>query len=322
MTETDKPIKTKVISSLFWKLMETGGVQTTQFVVQVVLARLLLPKDYGLIALVQIFILLSNVFVQSGFNTALIQKKDADKLDFSSVFYLSLFVAGILYIILFLTAPFIARFYNESKLVPVLRVLSLTLFFGAVNSIQIAFLSKNMMFKKLFFSSLGAIIASGAVGITTAYLGWGVWALVASQVSNRIIATGVLWFTVKWRPSFLFSLKRVKVLFTYGWKLLVTSLIDTLYNNIRSLFIGKIYSSEMLGYFNRGNQFPALISNLVNGTITSVIFPALSSHQDNIDRVKGMVRRAIVTSSFIIFPIMTGLAVVAEPLIKILLTDK
>jgi O-antigen/teichoic acid export membrane protein len=314
--------KSKVISSLFWKLMERGGTQGMQFIVQIVLARLLLPEDYGIIALVTIFILIARVFVQSGFNTALIQKKDADDLDFSSVFYLSLFVAGLLYIILFFASPFIADFYQNPQLVLVLRVLSITLFFGAINSIQNAFVARNMMFKKLFFSSLGAIIVSGTIGIATAYLGWGVWALVTQQLMSQLSITIILWFTVKWRPKLLFSFERVKGLFSYGWKLLVSALIDTLYMNLCSLIIGKIYSPDMLGYFNRGKQFPQLLVTNINGSIQSVMLPALASEQDDRKRVKDMVRRSIVTSSFILFPMMVGLAVVAEPLVKLLLTDK
>lgn len=311
-----------VLSSLFWKLMERGGTQGIQFIVQIVLARLLLPEEYGLIALITVFITFANLFVQSGFNTALIQKKDADKMDFSSVFYLSLFVAGLLYVILFVTAQFIADFFREPQLVPLLRILSCTLFFGALNSIQNAYLAKNMMFKKLFFSSLGAIVVSGAIGVITAYSGWGVWALVAQQLVNQFVVTIILWFTIKWRPSLLFSFKRVTVLFSFGWKLLVSAVLCTLDRNIRTLIIGKNYSSDMLGFYNRGQQFPEIIGINIDGSIQSVLFPAFASHQDNLKKVKNMMRRAIMTSSFIMFPMMVGLAVVAEPLVKLLLTDK
>lgn len=302
--------------------MERGGTQGVQFIVQIILARLLVPSDYGIIALIAIFITIANVFVQSGFNTALIQKKDTNEVDFSSVFYLSLLIAGLLYVFLFNAAPFIAAFYNVPKLILVIRVLSITLFFGAINSIQNAVISKKMQFKKLFYSSFGAIIASGTVGIILAYSGFGVWALVGQQLINQLVITAILWFTVKWRPRLLFSIERVKGLFSFGWKLLVSSLIVSFYSNIRSLIIGKIYSPAMLGFYNRGQQFPSFIVSNIDSSIQSVLFPALASQQDNKMRVKDMVRRSIVTSSFIIFPIMVGLAVVAEPLIKILLTDK
>ena len=302
--------------------MERGGTQGIQFIVQIVLARLLLPEDFGLIAIVTIFILLANVFVQSGFNTALIQKKDADDEDFSSVFYLSLFVAGLLYVVLFLTSPFISVFYRSPQLILILRVLSVTLFFGAFNSIQNAYVARNMMFKKLFFSSLGAIIISGTVGIATAYLGWGDWALVAQQLTNQLAVTLILWFTVKWRPKLLFSIEKVKVLFSFGWKLLASSLINTLYMEIRSLIIGKIYIPAMLGFYDRGQQIPKVIVSNIDGAIQSVMLPALASQQDDKKRVKAMMRRAIMTSSFIMFPMMVGLAVVADPVVKIILTDK
>lgn len=314
--------KSIVIASLFWKLMERAGTQGMQFIVQIVLARLLVPNDYGIIALIAIFITIANVFVQSGFNTALIQKKDANEIDFSSVFYLSLFVATLLYLIFFFAAPFISAFYGVPQLISVLRVLSITLIFGAFNSIQNAVISKKMQFKKLFYSSVGAIIISGTVSIVLAYAGFGVWALVAQQLINQITITVILWFTVKWRPKLIFSFERIKELFSYGWKLLVSSLIDTIYTNLRSLIIGKIYTPSILGFYNRGEQFPSFIVTNINGSIQSVMLPTLASYQENKQRVKDMTRRAIVTSSFIVFPMMIGLAVVAEPLVKILLTEK
>lgn len=314
--------KSKILSSLFWKLMERGGTQGIQFIVQIVLARLLAPSDYGLIALIAIFITIANVFVQSGFNTALVQKKDSNEIDFSSVFYLSLFVASLLYLIIFFMAPFIAEFYGVLQLAAVLRVLAITLFFGAFNSIQNAIVSRKMQFKRLFYSSLGAILVSGTIGIVFAYEGLGVWALVAQQLTNQIMITVILWFTVKWRPKLIFSFEKIKGLFSYSWKLLVSSLIDTVYKNLRSLIIGKIYSPDILGFYNRGDQFPQIIVTNIDGSIQSVMLPALSSEQDNRQRVREMVRRSIVTSSFIIFPMMVGMAVISEPLVKILLTEK
>lgn len=314
--------KNKIISSLIWKLLERTGTQGIQFIVSIVLARLLMPEQYGIIALVMVFISLARVFVQSGFNTALIQKKDADEVDFSSVLYLSLGVAGILYVIIYFSAPFIASFYTQPLLVPVIRVLSITLFIGAFNSIQNAFVARNMLFKRLFISSLGAVIISGVVGIIAAYHDWGVWALVAQQLTNQLAIAVILWFTVKWRPHLLFSLTRVKILFSYGSKLLASALIDTLYRELRTLIIGRMYTPAMLGFYNRGQQFPQLIVTNINGSIQSVMLPALSAHQDNRKRVKDMMRRAIVTSSFLIFPMMIGMAVVAEPLVKIVLTEK
>lgn len=318
----NKNIKNKVISGLFWKLMERGGVQGIQFIVQIVLARVLLPSDYGLISLLTIFISVSNVFIQTGFGTSLIQKKEIDEVDYSSVFYLNLLASVVVYIVLFFAAPYISNFYNEPQLTSVLRVLSIILFFGAINSVQNAVVSRTMQFKRFFYSSLGGIIISGIIGIGMAYAGFGVWALVSQQLSNQLIITIILWFTLKWRPKLLFSFERVKELFSFGWKLLCSSLIDTLYNNIYGLIIGKIYTSEILGYYNRADQFPQVIISNINGAIQSVMLPAMSESQEDRGRVKDMVRRSIVTSSFIIFPMMIGLAVCAKTLVLVLLTEK
>lgn len=318
----EESIKRNVISSLFWKYMQMTGTQGIQFIVQIVLARLLLPEDYGLIAIIIIFIAMANVFVESGLSTALIQKKDVDDVDLSSVFYLSLFIATLLYIVLFFTAYLVGDFYQKPLLIPIMRVSSLSLFFGAFNSIQNAVVARNLEFKKLFFSSTGAIIVSGIVGIYMAYKGYGVWSLVIQQLSNQLLAIINLWFTVRWRPQRLFSIKRAKKLFSFGWKLLIASLINTLFVNLRSLTIGKIYNPEMLGFYNRGQQFPAVVIKNINGTIQSVMFPVLSSKQDNVSKVKDMVRRSLATTCFIIFPVMIGLLVIAEPLVKLLLTDK
>ena len=302
--------------------MECGGTQGIQFIVQIVLARLLAPEQFGIIAIVMVFIHLAQVFVQSGFNTALIQKKDADEIDFSSTFILSIGIAGILYILMYITAPYIASFYNDTFLTPVLRVLSFTLFAGAFNSIQNAFVSRNLLFKKLFKSSLGTIIISGTLGIIAAYQGLGIWAIVIQQLANQVSITIIMWFTVKWRPKLIFSLSRVGKLFSFGWKLLASALIDAGYRELRTLIIGKIYDPSILGYYNRGQQFPSVIVSNIDGSIQSVMLPTLSAHQDNRKRVKEIMRRAIVTSSFLLFPMMIGMTVVAEPLVKIVLTDK
>lgn len=314
--------KSNVLSSIFWKLMERGVTQGIQFIVQIVLARILSPEEYGIIAIVMVFVLLANIFVESGFNTALIQKKEVNEVDFSSVFYLSLGFAGILYIAIFFTAPFIASFYDQPILTEILRVLSITLFVGALNSIQNAFIVRNMLFKKLFVSSLGAVSISGIVGIIAAYSGLGIWALVLQQLTNQLTIAVILWVTIKWRPHLIFSISRVKILFSYGSKLLVSALLDTLYRNLRILIIGRIYDPSMLGFYNKGEQFPQFVVSNINGSIQSVMLPALSAHQEDRNRVKEMMRRAIVSSSFLIFPMMVGMAVGAEAIVEVVLTDK
>lgn len=314
--------KIKIITSLLWKFTERIGTQGIQFIVMIILARFLLPEDFGLIVVVTIFISIATVITQSGFNTALIQAKKIDEIDLSSVFYLNLFIATILYITLFFLSPYIASFFEQPQLTLVLRILSISLFFGAFNSIQNTIIARGMQFKKLFVSSLSGTILSGIIGITMAYSNLGIWALVIQQLLFHFIMTVTLWYTVKWRPQLAFSMERLGRLFSFGWKLLLSSLIDTIYSNIKNLIIGKQFSTSILGFYNRGEQFPSVIVNNINGSILAVIFPALSSQQDNVKRMKEMMRRAIVTSSFIVFPMMIGLAVIAEPLVKVLLTEK
>lgn len=293
-----------------------------QFLISLVLARLLGPKEYGTVGLITIFILIANVFVQSGFQTSLIQKKDVEDVDFSSVFYLSLVVAAVLYAVLFAAAPVIGAFYEEPVLVPMVRVLSLTLFFGAVISTQTAVIARSLEFKKLCISSLAAACGSGALGVAAAFGGLGVWSLVLQQLSNNFLLMVTLWLLVPWRPARLFSASRLKELFSYGWKLLCSSLLDTVYNNVYGLIIGKIFSKSALGFYNRGNQFPQLIVTNLGTSIQAVMLPAFSASQEDRGQVKAMVRRAIITSSYLIFPMMAGMIAVARPLITIVLTDK
>jgi O-antigen/teichoic acid export membrane protein len=314
--------RNKIFGSLIWKLLERAGTQGIQFIVQIVLARLLAPGQFGTIAIVMVFIHLAQVFVQSGFSTALIQKKNADDEDFSTIFYLSIGIAGILYLIIYFSAPFISSFYRDPILVPVLRILSVILFSGALNAVQNAYIARNLLFKKLFKSSVGAIIISGILGVIAAYYGLGVWALVIQQLVNQIAISVIMWNTVKWRPKLVFSILKVRELFSFGWKLLVSSLLNVFYLEIRTLLIGRLFSSSALGFYNRGEQFPKLIVNNINGSVQSVMLPTLSAQQDNRKRAKEMMRRAIVTSSFLIFPMMIGMAVVAEPLVVIVLTEK
>lgn len=315
-------LKSKTLSSLAWKFAERCGAQGIQFVVSIILARLLTPADYGLIGLITVFLAIAMVFAQSGLGQALVQHKEIDQEEFSTVFYFSMVFSIVLYLILFLCAPLIAGFYNEPKLTAIVRVLGTTVIIGAVNSVQQAYVQKTMQFKRFFYSTLTGTLISAIIGIVMAYAGCGVWALVGQQISNQLINTAVLWFTVKWRPKFVFSVRKGLRLFSYGWKLLCSSLLDNTYNNLYSLIIGKFYSAADLGYYNRGKQFPMLLIQNINSSIDSVLFPVLSEAQDDKERLKAMVRRSIVTSTFIIFPCMAGLAAIATPLTRLLLTDK
>ncbi|MBJ2356837.1 lipopolysaccharide biosynthesis protein [Sphaerochaeta sp. S2] len=311
-----------IIRNIIWKFFEIGGRKGIQFVIQIILARLLLPTDYGIVALVVVFITIANVFVNGGLSASVIQKKDVDELDYSSIFFTSLLVAAITYLLLYFSAPWIASFYANTNLISVIRILALTLFPGALNSLQIAIISRKMQFKRLFISNIGAGLLSGIIGISLAYLGYGVYALVFQQLINQTIITIILWFSLKWRPKLGFSILRVRNLFAYGWKILISSLINTLYRDIRGLLIGKIYSPAMLGYYNRGQQFPQVIVANIDSSIKAVMFPALSANQDSLLKIKTMTRRAMKTSSFLLSPILVGMIVIAQPLVRFLLTEK
>lgn len=312
----------KIFSNFIWRFAERCGAQGVSFIVSIVLARLLVPEDYGTISLVTVFTTILQVFVDSGLGTALIQKKDADDLDFSSVFYFNLGMCLILYLGIFFTAPFIAGFYKDPMLVPVIRILSLTIVVSGLRGIQQSYISRNMLFKRFFFSTLGGTIVSAIIGIVMAYMGYGVWALVAQQLSNVTVGTIILWVTVQWRPKLMFSWIRLKNLLSFGWKLLASSLIDTVYNNLRNLIIGKLYSSSDLAYYNQGDKFPKVIVTNINTSIDSVLLPTMSNVQEDHGRVKSMTRRSSKTSTYIMAPLMMGLAFCAEPIVKLVLTEK
>lgn len=317
-----KSDRNSVLLNFIWRFAERCGAQLVTFVVSIVLARILAPEDYGQIALITVFTTIMQVFVDSGLGLALIQKKDADELDFSSVFYFNFVVCLVLYSIMFIAAPYIAAFYKDGSLTPIIRVISLTIVISGVKGIQQSYVSRNMLFKRFFFSTLGGTIFSAFLGIGLAYSGFGVWAIVAQQLSNTAIDTLILWLTVKWRPRKMFSWERLKGLLSFGWKMLVSSLLDTVYNNIRSLIIGKMYSSADLAYYNQGKQFPLTIVNNINTSIDSVLLPSMSSAQDDRARVKAMTRRSITISTYIMAPMMMGLAFCAKPIVQLVLTDK
>lgn len=311
-----------IVKSFIWRFAERCGAQVVSFIVSIVLARILVPKDYGTIALVTVFTTILQVFVDSGLGTALIQKKDADDLDFSSVFYFNFSVCLILYVGMFVAAPYIAVFYNDMTLTPIIRVLSLTIVISGVKGIQQAYVSRNMLFKRFFFSTIGGTIFSAFVGIRMAYAGYGVWALVIQQISNNAIDTIILWITVKWRPKKMFSWNRLKVLLSFGWKLLASALLDTGYNNLRNLIIGKLYTSSDLAFYNQGDKFPKLIITNINTSIDSVLLPTLASEQDDRFRIKNMTRRAIKISTYIMAPLMMGLAFCSTNIVSLILTRK
>lgn len=318
----NKITKTKVASNLVWRFAERMGAQIVSFIVSLVLARLLLPDDYGTVALITVFTNILQVFVDSGMANALIQKKDADDLDFSTAFFFNVGICFLVYLLLFVCAPLIAAFYKKPELTPLTRVIGLTIVISGLKNVQQAYVSRHLIFKKFFFATLIGTVASAFLGIFLAYKGAGPWALVAQQLTNTTVDTIMLWILVPWRPRRKFSLERFRSLFSFGWKLLVSSLLDTIYNNLRQLIIGRLYSSSDLAFYNKGRQFPELVITNVNTSINSVLLPVMSQSQDDRDRVKSMMRRSIKLSCFIIWPLLMGLAAVATPITRIILTEK
>ena len=311
-----------ILTNFLWRFLERIGAQGVSLIVSIILARLLAPSIYGIIALVTVFITILNVFIDSGLAMALVQKKNADDLDFSSVFWFNILACSLLYIILFLSAPSIASFYRMPDLTLVIRILGLQLIVSGIKNIQLAYVSRTLQFKRFFFATLGGTIGAAIIGIYLAYRDFGVWALVAQQLFNTSIDTLILWLTVDWRPHAVFSCHRLLSLLSYGWKLLVSALLDTGYNNLRSLIIGKLYAPSDLAFYNRGQQFPGLIVSNINTSIDSVLLPTMAREQEDKERVRSMTRRAIKTSTYLMMPLMVLLAVCAEDVVRLVLTDK
>lgn len=313
--------RTKVVSGLTWIFMARFGAQIVTFVVSLILARLLDPVVFGTVAILTVFMEIMTVFVDSGLGNALIQKKNADNLDFSTVFYFNIAVGVITYFVMFFAAPIIADFYDKPELVSLVRVLSLSLVISGIKNVQDAYVAKNLLFNKSFYASIGGTVGSAILGIWMAYNGFGAWALVGQNLFANFVNTVILWFVVKWRPDFAFSFSRFKGLFTFGWKLLVSSIINTIYNNLRQLVIGKLYSAKSLAFYNRGYIIPNTVVCNINTAIDTALFPTMSSAQDDVATVKAMTRRSIRISSYIMWPMMMGIAACATPLVSVLLSD-
>lgn len=314
--------KTTFLLSYIWKFLERFGSKGITFIVGIVLARLLAPDDFGVIAIVMVFINLCNVFVQGGLNTSLIQKKNADKKDFDVVFCYSFIISAILYLVLFFAAPFISVFYEIKALNPVLRVYGLTLFLCSINSIQTALLTRRMNFRSIFISNLIAVIVSGAAGILAAYLSFGIWALVVQQVSFYLVSIIAMQFSVRSLFAFSFSWEKGKSLFSFGWKILLTNLLSVLFVNVRTLLIGKKYNSSDVAYYSKGKSFPDTAMDVVNGSLQSVLLPTFSRKQNDFNSINVSIRRGIGLVSFLMFPVMLGIALLSKPIVLVLLTDK
>lgn len=312
----------KVTTNIIWRFLERCGAQLVAFIVSLVLARILEPETYGIVVLISVFTAILSIFMDSGLGTALIQKKDADDVDFSTVFYFNIVMGLIFYLLMFLISPVIAAFYNNTELTNLIRVQSLILLIGSVKNVQQAFVSRNMIFKKFFFATIGGTVGAGILGVVMAYNGFGVWALIFQSLFNNTIDTIILWFTVKWRPKWKFSFVRLKSLFKFGWKLLLSALIDTVYNKLRQFVIGKIYTPSDLAFYEKGEHFPNFIVSNINSSINSVLLPAMSNYQNDILRLKEMTRKSIKIATYIMMPIMMGLAVCSENIVTLLLTEK
>lgn len=304
--------------------MERMSAQLVQMIVSIVLARILSPSDYGAVAMVSIFVVFANVIIDGGFSSALIQKKDADDKDFSTVLYFSIFSSVLLYIVLYLVAPCISSFYGEGYaiLIPVLRVLGIQVIIFAINSVQQAYVQKQMMFRNFFWATLVGTICSAVVGLSMAYLGYGIWSIVYQQLTATIVNTFTLYAITRKRPTLDFSFSRLSSLFAYGVKLLGANVLITGYQEIRALIIGKVYAAQDLAYFDRGKQFPSLVVTNINSSIGAVLFPKMANEQDDTDQIRQTTRQSIRFCSYLMSPLMLGLAAVSEPFVRLVLTEK
>lgn len=322
MTKDSENLKKAVFSGMFWRFGEQISSQLVSFIVSIILARLLEPKEYGIVAITTVFITIANVFVTDGFGKSLIQKKDADNTDFSTVFYFNILISWVVYLIIFFSSPYIAKFYNIPILTSIMRVLGLILPISGINAIQQAYVSRHMLFQRFFWSTLVGITVSGILGIFMAYTGFGIWALVGQQLCNSVINSLVLWITVRWRPTKDFNYKKLIPLFDYGWKILLTNIINSIYDNLRSLLMGKVYSSVDLAYYNRGMNYPNLLVSNITIALSSVLFPAMSKIQSDKSKMKKAIRKSISMGTYIVFPLMAGLAGIAHNLVLWMLTEK
>ncbi len=310
------------LASVAWKFSERILAQGVSLIVSIVLARLLMPDEYGLIALVLVFINIVNVLVTNGLGLSLIQKKNSDDIDFSTVFYLSLFIGIVLFFLVFAAAPYLAKFYENDLLCPIVRVLGIKIILASVNSIQQAYISKYFLFQKFFFATLFGTLVSGIVGISMAYSGFGVWSLVAQYLVNSLIGTIVLFITLPWRPKLAFSMNKGKVLFSYAWKLMISGFINTTFGQLKNLIIGKIYSKADLAFYEKGNYFPQIIISNLNSAVSDVVFPFMAKKGDKAYEIKCFAKKSLRNISYIVTPCMIGLILIAKNLITVLLTNK
>lgn len=320
--DLDSAIKKKTLSSLFWKLFERGGRAFVELVVQIVMARLLAPEQFGLLAVMLVFVNVGNTLVQSGLNTALVQAHDFEESDPSTVFWMSFAISIALYAVVFAASPAIAAFYGSDEIVWPLRALGLVLVVNAYNAVQVALVARNLAFRKVFWATLSSALVSGAVGICCAFLGAGLWALVAQQITYQVVNCVALAVQVRWRPRLTFRPTRARRLFGFGWKLLVSGLLDTGYQSLSDLIIGKQFSASQLGLVSQGKKYPQAVGSMLDGAIQPVMMSAVARVQDDLPYVKRLVRRALKTSTFLIVPVMGCFALAAPSLVPLLLGEQ
>lgn len=319
----DKNInKGVIISSFVWKALEKVLSQGCNLVIQILLARLLLPSDFGALAIIVALVHYISVFVQSGLTTAVIQKKEISQTDLNTIFTISISIAAICYAFLFLLSPVIANYYHNETLTTPIRVSSTVLFLYSYNSIQMGVLSRRMEFKVIFFRTAIAVPLAGVVGLLLAYYGFGLWALISHFILNILLASIVMAIGTKVHFGFYFSSKSAKELYSFSIKILGANLISGFSDLFRTMTIGKNYTTAQLAYYDRGYTYANVVLQIVNNTIQSVLLPVFSRKQEDIDRVKEMSRKSISLTAFFVTPLLLGTAVIAKPLILLLLTEK
>lgn len=315
-------LKQKTFKGTIWSAVEAFSVQGIQFVVMIFMARLLMPSDYGIVGMIAIFIAVCNSFINGGFSLALIRKQDRTAIDESSIFYFNIIVGILLYTLLFFCAPLIAQFYDEPLLTPVTRAVGLRLFFGSLSIVQNSLYSLRIDFKTQARASISGAAVSGIAGLSLAFLGFGVWALVIQQIVGQVINTSLLWFFSPWRPIRAFSFSSLKKMFGFGSKMLLSGLLDTIYRNIYSLIIGKVFSASYLGFYSRASGFSQLVSSNLTSIIQRVTYPVLCTLQNNDGSLRDGYSRMMRVTAFIIFPLMCGMAAVAKPMVVTLVGEK
>ena len=315
-------LKNKTVKGTVWSSLDAFLGQGITFLVGLVLARLLSPEEYGLIAIITIFISVFNSIVDSGFSNALIRKQDATEADYNTVFYTNLAISAVLSTALFFGAPRIADFFSRPQLTSLTKAMSSVVIINAFAIVQNIRLTKNIDFKTKTKVSLIASLTSGVIGIAMAFGGFGVWSLVAQQISKQLLNSVFLWFFIRWMPKLLFSWKSFKEMFDFGWKLLVSGLINTIWTEIYQVIIGKFYQPQTLGQYTRAQQFSSIFSSNLTSIIQRVSYPVLSQLQDDKERLKSGYKRIIKITMLVSFVLMLGLAAIAKPMILVLIGDK